>query len=284
METNLKNKKKLFLSLGLALVVALAIIIGSRFLLQGIGLRETIKSNDILSELFDTFKRIALSVSILLVVKKIYDIKMGFTDKNLGKGLFIHGFLILLYTGLQFYSEYTKPEKSLLSVLPIVAIYLVANLCTGLFEEILCRGLLFNSFKEYFGDNKKGVFKAAFISSALFGAFHLLNLTGHPEYVVGTLTQVAYAFVFGIAFCAIYYLSGNIVSCIILHGIFDFSHDFWHLFIVERAESIEATKAVDMTLGQSATLLLIFVPMLICGLIQLRMAFKKKESVRALAH
>lgn len=107
--------------------------------------------------------------------------------------------------------------------LTTIVLLLLSNITIGLFEEILCRGIIFNSFLK----NNTPI-RAALISSGLFGAVHLLNLTHSNDYI-GTITQVMYAMFLGMLFATIYYVTKNIWSVIFLHSALDISSGFYEL-------------------------------------------------------
>lgn len=104
-----------------------------------------------------------------------------------------------------------------------VVLLLLSNITIGLFEEILCRGIIFNAFLK-----SNTPIRAALISSGLFGVVHLLNLTHSNDYI-GTITQVMYAMFLGMLFAAIYYVTKNIWSVIFLHSALDISSGFYEL-------------------------------------------------------
>lgn len=119
--------------------------------------------------------------------------------------------------------------------LTTIVLLLLSNITIGLFEEILCRGIIFNAFLK----NNTPVC-AALISSCLFGVVHLLNLTHSNDYI-GTITQVMYAMFLGMLFAAIYYVTKNIWSVIFLHSALDISSGFYEL------EQIGANLNYDFT-------------------------------------
>ncbi len=90
-------------------------------------------------------------------------------------------------------------------------------LTTGLFEELVFRGILFATLAGVFQENKKGFLCTYFFSSLLFGLCHLFNgFSGE------TLLQVGYSVLTGglFAFCLI--KTGNILCCALVHGLYNF--------------------------------------------------------------
>ena len=72
--------------------------------------------------------------------------------------------------------------------------------------------------------SKKGVFGSIIISSAIFGAMHLLNLLGGFNPYV--FLQVGYSFLIGAVCGFALIVCGNIFVPILLHAIFDFGGFF----------------------------------------------------------
>ncbi|MCR5213985.1 MAG: CPBP family intramembrane metalloprotease [Eubacterium sp.] len=194
----------------------------------------------------------------------------------MGKGLFRYGFVLVIAIILQFITCYQKPDITFSEALPILALYLIFNLGVGLFEEVLCRGVLFNSFKEYFGDDKKGVYKAIFLSSGIFGIFHLINLISYPTLIIGTITQVLYAFFFGVIFCTVYYRSKNLLAGIILHALFDYGNVFWKCLSSNRIMLLESSTNSDMKISESLIVLGLTSIFFIASMIQLKKEFSKE--------
>lgn len=90
----------------------------------------------------------------------------------------------------------------------------------GLFEEFAFRGVVFLGVLEKRRQNTKSLFISILISSAIFGAIHLVNLfTSSPGAV---FLQIGYSFLIG-AMCSIVLIrTSNIWLCVLIHGIYDF--------------------------------------------------------------
>lgn len=101
----------------------------------------------------------------------------------------------------------------------IISMFVIA-LMAGVIEELLFRGLLFNSLLSFFYHNKNRLLIAGLISSILFGCMHLINLTHQP--LQSTVGQVIFAFTTGIILIYLRLLSNNIVWCMVLHFFIDF--------------------------------------------------------------
>jgi len=96
------------------------------------------------------------------------------------------------------------------------ALYVLSMLCVGFLEEVIFRGLLFNSMRE---NNLK---VAVLVSSLTFGFGHIINLfNGSGAELLPNLLQIMYATAAGFMFVMIYLRSGSLLVCIVAHGIFN---------------------------------------------------------------
>jgi len=103
-------------------------------------------------------------------------------------------------------------------------LYILAMFCVGLLEEIIFRGLLFNAMRQ---DNFK---VAVIVSSVTFGIGHIINLVnGSGAELLPNLLQVVYATAAGFMFVMIYCKENSLITCIVVHGVFNalsaFSND-----------------------------------------------------------
>lgn len=98
--------------------------------------------------------------------------------------------------------------------------YSLLCLSIGVIEEVVYRGCLLPLCAFKCKRNKKGLFWAVVISSALFGAMHLFNLLGGFNPMV--FLQIGYSFLIGLVCGFALIVSGNIYLPILFHAIFDF--------------------------------------------------------------
>lgn len=111
-------------------------------------------------------------------------------------------------TGLKFGSE---------QVWCILGLLFAAGIC----EELLFRGIIFNSLRDLFGrDSTKGTIAAVFTSGALFGLYHLLNLFAGVK-LEAVIPQVISAAGLGAFLAAVYARWGNIWITVFLHALMD---------------------------------------------------------------
>ncbi|GAD16469.1 metal-dependent membrane protease [Lentilactobacillus otakiensis DSM 19908 = JCM 15040] len=93
-------------------------------------------------------------------------------------------------------------------------------LSAGIFEELLCRGLLLSGFLSVFKNAKYKFTEAALASGIFFGLFHFLNLTSGQSFLP-TLQQATYAFVIGAIFASIRLTTNTLTWVILIHALID---------------------------------------------------------------
>lgn len=100
-----------------------------------------------------------------------------------------------------------------------IVLFFLTMFLVGAAEELLFRGVVAQTMLEHFGTSRAGVWKAAALSGALFGAAHLTNLLGSEP--LGVLVQCATAAVLGMLLAAVYFRTGNIWVPVFIHGYMD---------------------------------------------------------------
>ena len=104
-------------------------------------------------------------------------------------------------------------------------LYITDCMLIGAFEELAFRGVFLPSLLARYGKDQKQLRWTVILSSAAFGLIHLVNLTEGAG-VGATLLQVGYSFLIG-GMCAIVLVkTGNLLYCILLHGVYDFGGRF----------------------------------------------------------
>ncbi|ALN76742.1 CPBP family intramembrane metalloprotease [Staphylococcus chromogenes] len=187
----------------------------------------------------DLIAQSIVTISIILYLiatHKFQNLKIN--TNNILKG-FLIGIYILLMAVLNLLSSIETIE-SIKFTFTILFSLIMTNFMIALFEEVLCRGLVFNNFLKNNNPLKAGVF-----SSAVFGLAHILNLTHNPD-LIGVLTQVIYTFFIGMLFAAVYFYTKNLLSVILLHFILDLTSGFDELKTVETITHHAATSFTDM--------------------------------------
>lgn len=91
----------------------------------------------------------------------------------------------------------------------------VSMFLVGFVEEMIFRGFLFRILLK-----KDPAPVAITISAVTFGIGHIINLfTGHAS--LETVIQIFFAIAWGFIFTFVFYKSGSLVICIIVHGLID---------------------------------------------------------------
>ncbi len=92
----------------------------------------------------------------------------------------------------------------------------------GIYEELLCRGWLLNSFVRTHNKKYSQVILSVILSALIFGSMHIVNaLVGQSLFE--TCMQILQATAMGFFLGGVYYRTKNIYSVMFLHGFFDFA-------------------------------------------------------------
>ena len=97
---------------------------------------------------------------------------------------------------------------------------LIECIFIALFEEAAFRGVILLGFAEKRRGNIKGLFWSIILSSAVFGAVHLLNLIESSPLAV--LMQIGYSFLIGAMCAVVLFRTANLWLCVAIHAIFNF--------------------------------------------------------------
>lgn len=228
-------------------------------------------SNEVVKELFYTL----LGIIGIIAINKIYGTDFKFRGKDVLKGIIsASGLVFIPMILLTFIISYKQPDIPFLQALPSVLIAFVIAAGAGLSEEFILRGVLFNTFRYRFGEDRKSIVKAVIFSSVIFGLLHLINLIENPILVITTLSQVGYAIEIGIVLGCIYYITNNIWVCAIFHGLFDFAAFICGCFYSQHVDKVNRTEDTSILSGIiSVAIWIIFV---VIELILLHKEFKKR--------
>lgn len=128
--------------------------------------------------------------------------------------------LIMLFFATILLGKFYEMSVAAPRPLQLFNIALIA-LSAGIYEETLCRGLLFSFFIGIFKARRQPLLWTAMASSLVFGLLHLMNLVSGQS-VQTTLQQVFYAFVIGMMFAAIRISTNGLWVSILIHSLIDF--------------------------------------------------------------
>lgn len=122
-----------------------------------------------------------------------------------------------------------------------ICIYLLCTcVMTGIFEEVIFRGLIQNMLCEMGRNKEKQESLCIFIAAIIFGMTHILNLIEKPYFVLGTFTQIIYTFCLGVLLGAIYWKTRSLLFVIVLHSFFNFLGQFPIVFeVVQQGQAVQ---------------------------------------------
>ena len=220
-----------------------------------------------------TLGQMVLSVITIYLMRKLNVFNMSdFRLKNMGKGLLL-GWVAIVGSIINFVTAFTQiPSASFITPnIPHLLIVIFRPIIgTGFFEEVFFRGLVLKLLLVAFGDSKKGMLKAALISSVIFGAVHITNAIFGAG-LLPTISQFIYATAIGIFYAALYLRTRNLWVPILLHALINFSTQIFGAIVSHegftelRAIVTEPSIAVFII-----STLVMTVPFLIAGLVLLR--------------
>ncbi len=95
--------------------------------------------------------------------------------------------------------------------------WLYTNISTGIFEELMLRGVCFYVLYLAWKDNKNGLMQAALWQAIIFGLAHYVNLTKAPFLEVSV--QVTYATLIGIGFAGLVAYTRSLWPAIVIHSL-----------------------------------------------------------------
>ncbi|MBQ8141397.1 MAG: CPBP family intramembrane metalloprotease [Clostridia bacterium] len=124
----------------------------------------------------------------------------------------INNFPIISYFSGNAYISGSKPE---------ILFYFLQCLCVGLFEELAFRGCIFMMVLQRRRRSTKDLFWAIVISSAIFGAIHLVNIFAGAS-PISVILQIGYSFLIGGMCSVILMKTGCIWHCALIHAVYNF--------------------------------------------------------------
>ena len=119
------------------------------------------------------------------------------------------------------FSSVIKGDATVDATIGKIFLLLAECLAVAFFEEMAFRGVIFLGFAERRRESRLGLFISIILSSAVFGAVHLLNMfTSSP---IAVLMQIGYSFLIGGMCSVVLVKTANIWHCVAVHAIFNFS-------------------------------------------------------------
>jgi len=180
-----------------------------------------------------TLGQMALSaITIFLMVKLNVFSKDDLKSKKIGRGLILGWvtYVIVIVTVVVNVSSFPANSFAIPNAPSLVITILHPFIGTGLFEEVLFRGLVLNLLLVEFGGSKKGIVKAVIISSVLFGVVHIGNAIAGVG-LLATITTIIGATLVGVFYAALYMRTKNLWVVIILHAITNLSRQIFNAIV-----------------------------------------------------
>ena len=157
-------------------------------------------------------------------------------------------------------------------------LYFLSFMSTGLFEESLFRGLIFNNMNNKYGSTRNGFIFSLIVTNLIFGIGHIVWLFMGISPLLNSLTQIYYAFVLGLFFNAIYIKFNSLTVPIIFHGLIDVFGSINYLHITSR-DLFEATLVQSpLPIGEFVFTIVYFIPFLIAAIYILKSVVPSKNS------
>ena len=153
----------------------------------------------------------------------------------------------------------------------LTAALILLYLSTGFIEEGLFRGLLLGLFRRRWGEERRGILKAVLLSSLLFSLLHLVNFAMGRYTLLAALSQIGFAFSFGVFFAALYIRTNSLWPGIILHMLVDFAGNIESL---APGALPHHERLLSKSPQEALVAVLICLPLLLIGLFYLRKPLK----------
>lgn len=190
----------------------------------------------------------------------------GFQAKGFGKGI-LYGIPFFIIGISSVFVSNMGVDFSKLSFISVsnLLIFTLNMLLVGANEEIWMRSLVLNGLLKKYGDTKKSIWKAIFVSALIFGAIHIPNIFFMNP--ITLIVQVINAASAGVLFGAIFIKSKNIWAGIIVHSIVDWCS----LFVGNCFTGGSTVLSIEMSLIQAVIIIAAgSLPPLIISYIMLR--------------
>lgn len=171
------------------------------------------------SNIASSVGRYVVALIAVLMMKKSSGgtFRFGLDGKNLGQclklSLFAAAYIAMTIVEGCLFAEGTRFD----TVGLIHAVML--GLGAGIFEEILCRGIVASNMMDKWREKKGCLYLSVIVSGLAFGLIHLASLAENS--VPYTLLQVFMASGIGILFGAIYLRTRNLLGLVIAHSLID---------------------------------------------------------------
>jgi hypothetical protein len=219
-----------------------------------------------------TLVQITLSGIAIWLMKKMQVFNINdFKFKRMGKGFLLGWYNIVFAAGAFSLTFFALPENSFIMPSPFALIVTVLHpfLGTGVFEEVLVRGLILKILLLTMGDTKRGIIKACLISSAIFGVVHIVNVIVVGEFLP-VFAQVIYATFIGVFYAVLFLRTKTLWIPILLHGLTNASTQIFNVLLSPDVLQDLMQNQTDPSVIDAFMPVVFSIPFLIVGLILLR--------------
>ena len=211
--------------------------------------------------------QLLLSALGILFIKKLQVAEVAdFRFKNIGQG-FLLGWVALLLAVIMLAVNITSPPQGgFLSPQPLylLTVIIYPFIVSGLFEEVVFRGLVLKILLRKMGRTKKGIANAIIISAGIFAVGHGLHLLWQPPLTV--LSDLIFPLAGGMFLAAIYLRIKTLIVPILLHGLLNLAGMISWAFT-----SLGPVSPAETTLADIITITLIgALPLIIATFVLLR--------------
>ena len=221
-----------------------------------------------------TVGQLLLTTLIIWFMRRLQVFSLDdFKTKGMGKG-FLLAWVGLVIPIIQFiYVFLETPSDALITPNPLLLIIVILHplVGTGLFEEVLYRGLILKILLKKMGHSKRGIIKSCIISSAIFGLLHAVNIFAYDT-ILPVIGQIIVAFAIGFFLAVVFLRTGRLWIPIILHAILNLSGQIFTAFIPYElfVEQMQADVSVADIPEFVFLTLLVAISFLVAGLVLLR--------------
>lgn len=143
-----------------------------------------------------------------------------------------------------------------------ILLYTLTYLSTGIFEEVLLRGVVLSVLLNKWRATKKGIYLSVVVSSVLFGIPHIVNFIQNRMSLGATITNIVFATFLGVCFSACYLRNKSLWPVIIIHAAFDLVGSIKEIAVGGGIETISA----PITLESALSSIIITLPLFLYGL------------------
>ena len=129
--------------------------------------------------------------------------------------------ILVVVNNAPFLSLY-RGDAYLIHTAPVYLVWFALEcVAIGLFEELAFRGVILLMFAERRRATRKGLFWSLILTSAVFGAVHLVNILMGAG-IGGVILQIGYSFLIGAMCSVVLFKTRNLWLCVFPHAVYDF--------------------------------------------------------------